>query len=139
MLNTLALRALAAVIPAVLAAAPVLAQDDAAASEPEIIVEAPRPLPTPPETTERSPYSGRTVIVATLRMSVHYGDLDLADAKDAERLMTRIERVARDACTQLDRLYPLSSDTECLARTVKGAQPSAQAAIEKAIAAKTQP
>ncbi|MCK9542622.1 MAG: UrcA family protein [Novosphingobium sp.] len=121
-----------------MAATPAAAQDETPPTDgPEIVVEAPRPLPPPPETVGRSPYTGAPVVVATLRIPVLYGDLDLADPTDADRLMKRIERVSSDACAQLDRLYPLSSDTECVARTLAGARPAAQAVIDKALAAKT--
>ncbi|MFT4026821.1 MAG: hypothetical protein QM676_08485 [Novosphingobium sp.] len=71
------------------------------AAKNEITVEALRSVPVP---IERSPYTGAAVAVTTVRMSVLYGDLDLAAARDADRLLLRIRNVARDACKQLDRL-----------------------------------
>ncbi len=59
----------------------------------EIIVEAPRSLPGP-EIVGRSPHTGAPVVVTTLRIPVLYDDLDLADPVDAERLMTRVDRVS---------------------------------------------
>ncbi len=106
-----------------------------AASSREIIVEAPRSLPAPKE-VGRSPFTGAPIMVFSLRIPVQYGDLDLADPKDAARLMTRVERVAHDACAQLDRLYPLVSDPGCQLRTMTGARSGAQALID---AAKTGP
>ena len=106
-----------------------------AASSREIIVEAPRSLPAPKE-VGRSPFTGAPIMVFSLRIPVQYGDLDLADPKDAARLMTRVERVAHDACAQLDRLYPLVEDANCGLRTVTSARSGAQALID---AAKTGP
>lgn len=101
------------------------------ASSREIIVEAPRSLPAPKE-VGRSPFTGAPIMVFSLRIPVQYGDLDLADPKDAARLMTRVERVAHDACAQLDRLYPLVSDPECPMRTTTGARSGAKALIDAA-------
>ncbi len=97
----------------------------------EIIVEAPRSLPGP-EIVGRSPHTGAAIVVMTLRIPVLYDDLDLTDPADADRLMTRVERVAQDACGELDRLYPLTSDPDCVLRTVKGARPVAEARIAAA-------
>jgi UrcA family protein len=94
-----------------------------------IIVEAPRNLPPPPE---RSPYSGAPVVTFTVRISALYGDLDLARSADAARLMTRIANVAHDACRYLDRLYPLSPDSDCVERAIDRATPAAQALIAAA-------
>lgn len=112
----------------------------------DIVVEAPRPVPVPnppslPD-TERNPYSGAPLILTTVQLPVLYNDLDLANPADAERLMTRIDRIGRDACTYLDRLYPLSSDTECLAKATGKAKTAAKAAIAAAsenVPAATQP
>lgn len=100
-----------------------------AATKNEITVEAPRAVAMP---IERSPYTGAAVAVTTVRMSVLYGDLDLARQHDADRLMLRIGNVARDACRQLDRLYPLSPDATCIDQAVKNAAPLASAIIASA-------
>ncbi len=70
--------------------------------------------------------------VITLQISVRYADLDLADPADAARLMIRVEGAARDACRQLDRLYPLDKDKDCVVRAVGDARPRAQAVIDAA-------
>jgi UrcA family protein len=49
---------------------------------------------------------------------VLYSDLNLKNPADAERLMTRIDHIAQDACKYLDRLYPLSADPECFQKSV---------------------
>lgn len=92
----------------------------------EITVEAPRAVPV---RVERSPYTGAAIAVTTVRMSVLYGDLDLATSRDADRLMLRVRNVARDACQQLDRLYPLDPDETCIEKAVDNAAPLASAAI----------
>ncbi len=98
----------------------------AAGGSNEITVEAPRSVPV---RVERSPYTGAAVAVTTVRMSVLYGDLDLATLRDANRLMVRVRNVARDACKQLDRLYPLDPDETCIDKAVDHAAPLASAAI----------
>lgn len=117
-------------------AAGVAAQPDIPANEPEIVVEAPRTLPPPPPSPGtadgRSAFTGAPVIVTTVRISALYGDLDLRKPESAARLMTRIERVARDACATLDRLYPLSSDPQCVGSAVAKAMPTAKALIAAA-------
>jgi len=105
-----------------------LAQDADSAKQ-EITVEAPRSVPMP---VERSPYTGAAIAVTTVRMTVLYADLDLATARDADRLMLRIRNVARDACKQLDRLYPLNPDENCIDSTVEKAAPLGQAVIAAA-------
>lgn len=100
---------------------------------PAIVVEAPRSMPM---AAERNPYTGAPVIVITLKIPALYGDLDLAEPVDAERLMKRIDRVAHDACGQLDRLYPLNPDPDCVSRAVAGAAGAAKAAIAAAAKAK---
>lgn len=105
---------------------PALAQTE----EEAIVVEAPREIPVP---VERNPYTGGATAVTTVRMPVLYGDLDLTTAKDADRLMVRINRVAQDLCTQLDRLMPLDTpDPDCVSKAVAHAAPHAQAVIAAA-------
>jgi UrcA family protein len=94
-----------------------------------IVVEAPRSLPPPPS---RSSYSGAPIVTTTVKIQALYGDLDLTQPVGAARLMTRIERVAHDACQYLDRLFPLSPDADCIDRAIANARPSANAAIAAA-------
>jgi UrcA family protein len=99
------------------------------AAQNEITVEAPRSVPVP---VERSPYTGAAISTTTVRMPVLYGDLDLTTLRDADRLMLRIHNGARDACIQLDRLYPLNPDDSCVDKAVENARPAAAAAIAAA-------
>jgi UrcA family protein len=110
-------------------AQPSAAGENAAGEDKAIVVEAPRRLPPP---SERSAYSGAPVVTTTVQIWALYGDLDLAKPADQARLTTRIERVARDACVYLDRLYPLSPDPECVGRAVAQAMPAADATIAAA-------
>lgn len=104
------------------------------ASSQEIVVEAPREFTPPPAEppVERSAYTGAPVITATVKVTALYGDLDLTRADQAQRLMTRIDRLAHDACRYLDRLLPLSSDPACVAKAVALATPAAKSAIAAA-------
>jgi UrcA family protein len=118
----------ALLIALALAAAPAVAADRQA-NDQEIVVEAPRSLPTPPE---RSPYSGAPVVVTTVRISALYGDLDLSTARGVSRLRTRIGRVAQDACRQLDRIHPFAPDPDCVAKALARTEPALQRAIDTA-------
>ncbi|MDE8651169.1 UrcA family protein [Novosphingobium album (ex Liu et al. 2023)] len=120
---------LIAVAASAAGAQPVDGSDETTSSE--ITVEAPRAVPAP---AERSPYSGAPIVTTTVRIQVLYGDLDLAKPEDGQRLMTRIERVAHDACAQLDRLYPFSSDANCVGAAVAKSTPTAKALIAAASA-----
>ncbi|RVT38677.1 UrcA family protein [Sphingobium algorifonticola] len=106
-----------------------IAQQPAPPGEAVITVEAPRQAPVP---VEHSPYTGAAIAVTTVRMTLLYGDLDLRAPRDAQRLMLRIRNVARDACKQLDRLYPLNPDESCIENTVAHATPLGQAVIAAA-------
>jgi UrcA family protein len=106
-----------------------MAQTPDAGMGPEIVVEAPRSVPIP---AERSPYSGAPIVITTVKIPALYGDLNLAKPADAERLMTRINRVARDACKQLDRLYPFNPDPDCVRRAVASATVAAKSVIAAA-------
>lgn len=109
--------------------APVAAQDTNAT----ITVEAPRALPVP---AERSATTGAPIITTTVKIQVRYDDLDLSQPADGERLMTRVDRVAQDACEELDRLYPLSPDADCRLRAAANGKEAAKAVIVTAMAAR---
>lgn len=117
-------------------AGPAPAPTGEAGAENEIVVEAPRTLPAPRK-KKKSVHSGAPSVVATVRMMVLYGDLDLTKPADAERLTARINRTARDACGYLDQLYPLVRDAECVKRAVEGAETAAKAVIATKQAAPT--
>ena len=131
---TTAVRRKAAIVTALFAGAvliqgPVRAQAPSAVEDQSIVVEAPRTLPPP---ADRNTLTGAPIVTTTVKISALYGDLDLTQPAAAARLMTRIERVARDACLYLDRLYPLNPDPACVDRAVAGATPAAQAIIDAA-------
>lgn len=116
--------------------AAVLATSGSAAAQPvdtakelEIVVEAPRSTPI---VGERSPYTGAPIVVTTVRIPALYGDLDLANPDDAARLFKRLDRVANDACRQLDHLFPLNPDADCVNRAVAGATVTAKSLIAAA-------
>ena len=117
-MGLVALAMLVAVVPCV-----AVAQTEDAAAGPEIVVTAPRSVPVQ---VERSPYTGAPVLVATVKIPVRFGDLDLKDPASPGRLFTRIRRVAQDACAQLDRLYPLSPDPNCVDNAIADARPAAE-------------
>lgn len=126
-------KAAAALLAGLLATAVHAAQESS--SNAEIVVVAPRTIaaPQPPQSSaQRSAFTGAAVITTTVKISALYGDLDLARPDHAVRLMTRIDRVAHDACRYLDQLLPLSSDPACVARAVAQARPAAKAAIAAA-------
>jgi UrcA family protein len=118
-----------------LAAAAFLAMQGAALAQPAdedavntITVVAPRSVTNQVHRSE----TGLGPATVTIRISVLYGDLNLARPADGTRLMTRIRSAARDACRHLDRLYPLVTDKSCVANAVAGATPRANAIIAAA-------
>ncbi|MCW1428988.1 UrcA family protein [Novosphingobium sp. JCM 18896] len=114
-------------------AAAVAAQAAEPAEDAAIVVEAPRALPLPPPApATRDGFTGAPTVTTTVRISALYGDLDLSQPAQAARLTTRVERVARDACATLDRLYPLNPDADCVSRTVARAMPSVEAIVAAA-------
>lgn len=111
------------------------AQTPTSAEDLTIVVEAPRVLPLPapaPAPPERDAFTGAPTVTTTVRISALYGDLDLSQPAQVARLTTRVERVARDACATLDRLYPLNPDPDCVSRTVARAMPGVQAIVAAA-------
>lgn len=107
--------------------------DEQPASAQEIVVEAPRQIKTP---SSAEPYAGEGFMATTVKIPVLYSDLDLTKDADGERLMTRIERVASDACHELDRIYPLDPDPDCVSRAEINGRKAAQTVIEAARGAK---
>lgn len=97
----------------------------------EIIVEAPRSVPLP---RQRSSFTGAPIVTTTVKIPVRYDDLDLTSADDRARLMARVERVAEDACKELDWLYPLNTDPECVRNTLAKSTAAARATIAAATA-----
>ena len=116
-------------VAVLVAAGTSVAQTPETAEESSIVVEAPRSLPDP---IERGQYSGVPLAVTTIRMPVLYSDLDLKNPADAERLMTRIDRIGQDACKYLDKLYPLNPDPDCARKSVTKARTAAKDLIAAA-------
>jgi len=107
-----------------IAGGPVVAQQVS-----EIIVEAPRAVT---QQVGRTP-TGVPVELITLTRRVSYADLHLAQSADAATLEARINATAKEACKQLDTLYPLlPSDPECVKKAVDGGMVQAKAAIAAA-------
>lgn len=107
----------------------VSAQEAGADVVTEIIVEAPRSVPLP---VERSPFTGAPIVTSTVRIPVLFDDLDLTQPRDQARLMTRVERVARDVCRELDRIHPFSPDPDCPSKAIGSGETAARAAISAA-------
>jgi UrcA family protein len=132
--RSFAVTSLAAI--AALSSTALIAQTTDAQTDSDIVVEAPRPVPvpTPPSLppAEQNSYTGAPLIVTTVRLSVLYSDLNLKNPADADRLMTRIDHIAQDACKYLDRLYPLSADPDCFQKSVGKAKAAAKDAIAAA-------
>jgi len=127
--NILARQTLRLVLLAIgiaIAGGPVVAQEVS-----EITVVAPRPVTRVVGRTS----SGVPVELVTLTRHVSYADLDLAKSADAAALEARVNDTAKEACKQLDTLYPLrSSDPECFKKAVDGAMVQVKAAVAAAIA-----
>lgn len=132
--RSLAVKSLVAV--AALSSVHAIAQTTDVQTESDIVVEAPRPVPVPAPPSsppgEQNTYTGAPIIITTVRLPVLYSDLNLKNPADADRLMTRIDRIAQDACQYLDRLYPLSADPECFQKSVGKAKAAAKDAIAAA-------
>lgn len=105
---------------------PILAQT--ATNEGEITVTAPR-------TRERSPTGIPIEIVTTSRI-VSYADLDLKTDPGKAELENRVKLAARKACELLNRLSPvtLDSDATCIKSSVDGATVQVNAALAAALA-----
>jgi len=108
---------------------PSIAQTPETDEDSSIVVEAPRSLPDP---IERGQHTGAPLAVTTIRMPVLYSDLDLKNPADADRLITRIDRIAADACKYLDKLYPLNPDDDCAKKSVTKAHATAKELISAA-------
>jgi len=117
---------------AVLATALGLAATAMAAGQlPEVVVEA---GPTHKAVVGRSFTTGAPIELVTVDYHVKYSDLDLQKHTDVVKFHTRVESAARDACRQLDELYPIEKPrvSTCTQDAVKAAAPQVQAAIAAA-------
>jgi UrcA family protein len=105
---------------------PCFSQSGESAQGDAITVLAPRSVPLP---TPRSDHTGASIVTTTVSIPVFHDDLDLERPHDAERLMSRIDNVARDACRQLDRLLPANPDPDCFAKASASGAEAGRAAI----------
>lgn len=96
----------------------------AGAAESEITVIAPY---TVHRQVEGRSATGAEIETVSLSRTVSYADLDLTQPLAFRELESRINRVARQACSDLKRMYPdgaisspNSADTTCISNAVKG-------------------
>lgn len=80
--------------------------------------------------------SGIPVVIYELGYRVSYVDLDLATPGGADALKERVREAAKSACTDLDRLYPLTATDRYCARK---AEDDAMTQVNAAIAAAQEP
>jgi UrcA family protein len=119
-------------LSAMFAATAANASDTPAASD--VTVQAERPTTKVVGRTAFAP-----VILATVQYRVSYSDLDLSIPANAQLLKDRVRDAAREACGDLDKLYPVAatSASECLRKTEQNAKPQVLSAIAAAEARKT--
>lgn len=96
----------------------------------EITVQAERPTA---RVVGRS-VSGLPVTLASVQYRVSYADLELSIPSNAGVLKTRVRDAARDACADLNKLYPItaSGSNECSAKAEERAMPQVLSAIAAA-------
>ena len=77
---------------------------------------------------------GAPVAFVEVRHRVRYSDLDLSIPSNAKVLKTRVRDAARGACTDLDSLYPLTTNAsdECSQKAEERAMPQVLSAIAAA-------
>jgi len=96
----------------------------------EITITAPRVVH---EQVGRSPSTGAPIERISLTRQVDYSDLDLTKPADADELEKRVSDTAKEACKQLDSLYPLTPpDPTCIGKATDGGMAQAKAAIDAA-------
>lgn len=102
----------------------------------EVRIEASRPVV---KQIGRSLTTGAPIDIVQLTRHVSYADLDLATHAGASELEARIKSTAREACRQLEQLYPIGTSegpgTEglnCVKDAIDGAMPQAKTAIAAA-------
>jgi UrcA family protein len=104
----------------------------AMAQVPEIVVEAPYRPATPPKT---APGSKERLPEISIDSHVQYSDLDLSTHAGAVELEKRIKDAATDACRDLKKLYPDSTEGVGKESCVEVAVQKATVQANKAIAA----
>lgn len=78
--------------------------------------------------------SGSKVELITLQRRVSYADLDLALHANVAQLETRVNDIAKEACDDLAKMYPLSDakTPDCVRAAVAGAKAQLDAAVTAA-------
>jgi UrcA family protein len=78
--------------------------------------------------------AGSKVELITLERRVSYADLDLAVHADVTQLTTRVNEMAKEACADLAKMYPLSDPKtpDCVRAAVAAAKPQLDAAVAAA-------
>ena len=96
----------------------------------EVVVEAPA------AEVKHTSSQGRPMDIITVRHRVGYGDIDISTSSGAKVLEQRIKDAAKEACNQIDTLYPnrpaISGDPPCEKTAVDRAMVEANAAIAAA-------
>ena len=107
-----------------------LAQNGSNAIE-EITVVAPRQITREPVGHTAT---GGTIENISLTRRVDYSDLNLTVHADVEKLDKRVDDTAREACRQLEQLYPSAalSSPDCVRTAVNGAMMQVDKAVETA-------
>lgn len=84
----------------------------------------------------RSATTGAPIESITVDHRVDYSDLDLVKHVDVLTLQQRVEMAARDACAQLDEVFPIGSSYHqtrtCIEEAIHGASQAVQQAITSA-------
>jgi len=103
----------------------------AAGELPEVTVEAGQTQKT---VVGRSRSTNAPIELVTVDYHVRYSDLDLHKHADVLRFHSRVETAARDACRQLDELYPIEKPQikTCTHDAIQGASQQVQAAVAAA-------
>lgn len=100
---------------------------------PEILIEA---GPVNRNVVGRSSSTNAPIESVTVDYHVRYSDLDLVKHADVLKLHERIETAARDACGELDKLFPFERSTSqtrtCTRNAINGASEQIQHAIAMA-------
>jgi len=100
----------------------------------EITVTGPRTVHRTP--TGRKSMTGAPVEEVTLMRRVSYAGLNLNDPMDVKEFERRIHDTAKEACSQLDTLYPenlyprVTTDKECMKEAVNGGMAQAEMVIK---------
>ena len=98
---------------------------------PEVVVQA---GPVAKAVVGRALGSGAPIESVTVDYHVSYADLNLIKHADVMALNKRVESAARDACQQLDELYPIERPKlqQCMDDAIRAANERVQSAISAA-------